>query len=181
MDTIWRLLFKSRKHEKIRGNWVDKMRTENELVVCKMCKEPIWNFFCVDCLSRDVSGVIPERLDAEFRKFHSEFASHFRNHMHREPCIRCRRENEISVCPYCYTNEVFYWLLKADPIAAKRIMRMLPIFKHHYPREFVNMNFVDAITETRNPRKAEGICDRCGEFSENLTEAETGWVCEDCR
>lgn len=153
----------------------------DSLVICKMCKEPIWNFFCVDCLAKDVKGVIPENLSDKFQLFHSNIVRHFGHDMHTEPCVNCHKENEVSVCPYCYSNEVFYWLLRADPIAAKRIMRMLPVFKHHYPREFINMNMVDAITQTGTSRKEEGVCERCGVFSENLTETDTGWVCEDCR
>jgi hypothetical protein len=153
----------------------------NELVICKMCKEPIWNYFCVDCLSKCVHGVLPDDLRDQYADFHQNIIRHFGHELHKEPCINCKQESNVSVCPYCYSNEVFYWLLKTDPIAAKRIMRMLPIFKHHYPREFINMDFVDAITEVKNMKPTEGICDRCGEFSENLKETDDGWVCEECR
>jgi hypothetical protein len=150
-----------------------------DLKICKICKEPVQNFICVDCLKEDISGISSMHIRMPFLEFHEKLKSHFGNPLHKMTCMNCG-ENDVSVCPYCYLNEVFFWMLKEDAITAKRIMRMLPMFRHNEPMEFVEMNFMFAITETKNSQVREGVCERCGEFSDYLKEGQEGWTCAEC-
>jgi hypothetical protein len=156
-----------------------------EPMICKICKEPIWNFLCVECIAKDIRGMLPSHLTPGFSKFHHNIKKYFYNRNHGTFCVRCRGHSAVSVCPYCYLNEAGNWLMGADQIMAKRLLRLIPPFghRHSFPNESVSMNFTEAITELDdqdNKGSAPGVCDFCGEFSEALTRTEQGWICEEC-
>ena len=155
-----------------------------DIVLCKICKEPIWNYLCVECLASDIKGVLPTHLIRSFSKFHHNFKKYFYHKNHGTDCIHCRKPNPVSVCPYCYLNEAGNWMKGVDQILAKRLLRFIPPFRHRhdFPKPNVSMKFTEAVTELENTEMPEGICDRCGEFSESLSqEREDGWICEQCR
>lgn len=154
-----------------------------DLVLCKMCKEPIWNFLCIDCLADDIKGVLPSHLTQSFRKFHHDLKRYFYNRNHGTYCIRCGKPNPVAICPYCYLNEAGNWMMGMDQILAKRLLRLIPPFrhKHDFPNQMISMKFTEAIEGLENGKEHSGLCDRCGEFSEGMRETEGGWLCESCR
>ena len=146
-----------------------------DLVLCKICKEPIWSFICVDCLAEDIGKVLPHHIVSGFSAFHKEFSGHFHSDYDHEPCIKCRGINNVTVCPYCYLSEVIEKLFDRDVIMTKRLIRFLPFLKHPYFKKDAV-----AITELHNEKSMNGPCDECGEYSEDLEESCKGWVCERC-
>ncbi len=155
-----------------------------DLAICKICKEPIWNFLCTECLAKDIKEALPDHLVKGFSKFHHNFKRYFYNKNHGTECVHCKKPSPVSVCPYCYLNEAGNWMRGVDQIMAKRLLRLIPPFRHksEFPKANVSMEFTNAITELENEKGTEGVCDRCGEFSENLKQhGEDGLVCEVCR
>lgn len=147
-----------------------------DLVLCKICKEPIWNFLCVDCLAKDVKKVIPKWLLKDFFLFHRRMVKNFHSYYDRTYCLKCKHESYVVVCPYCYLNEALSEMSKKAPILAKKLVRSLPFFKHPYTKKEAR-----TITEFTNRKTTYGVCDECGEYSEYLEKTDRGWLCENCR
>jgi hypothetical protein len=147
-----------------------------DLALCKMCKEPIWNFLCVDCMGKDVRKVLPEGLLKDFDLFHRRIVESFHSFYDHTFCLKCRHENPVVVCPYCYVKEMLSLFSGKEPILAKKVARLIPYFRHPYRKEDAR-----AITELHNGKTAYGMCDECGECSESLERRGNGWVCEGCR
>ena len=146
-----------------------------DLTLCKICKEPIWNFLCVDCLAEDVRKAMPEHLADEFSAFHRRFVRSFHSHYEHMYCIKCKNTNSVTVCPYCYLKEVFTVFSEKDTITAKRLIRFLPFFKHPYKESDAK-----TLTEFRAGETNYGVCDCCGEYSDLLMKTDEGWLCENC-
>jgi len=147
-----------------------------EPVICKMCKEPIWNFMCVDCIANDAEKALPERFQKDFSDLHKSIVENFYSSYDHTFCLKCRHSNPVAVCPYCYITEVLSLLSGKEPIFVKRLVRLLPFYRHPYSESDSK-----TITEFRNKKTAHGVCDECGETSESLERMDNGWVCEDCR
>lgn len=150
--------------------------------VCKICKEPIWNFFCPDCLAEDIKNWLPFHTRGNFDTFHRQFSGYFHSNLDTafSWCLKCKNLKEASICPYCYANETVYWLKSVDPALANRFARFFP-----FDFEKIGHN---ALLKTTNPpidtrvkSQQFGICDSCGEYSDELECVEGEWVCEDCR
>lgn len=150
--------------------------------ICQICKEPIWNFFCPDCLAGDVKKWLPEGMTRKFEGFHKQFSGYFHSNLDTgfNWCLKCRSLKEASICPYCYTNEVIYWLKSLDAAMANR-------FAHIFPFDFDKIGH-KALLKTINPpidtevkSHQFGICDSCGEYSDELECVEGEWVCSGCR
>ncbi|NIO22591.1 MAG: hypothetical protein GTN38_01005 [Candidatus Aenigmarchaeota archaeon] len=146
------------------------------LAVCKICKEPIWNFLCVDCIARNTRKFLSDGLKKDFNHFHRKFVENFYSHHDHTFCLKCRHNNNVTICPYCYAKEMFSMLSSREPILAKRMWRFTTLLKHPYRESDAR-----TITELGNKKSAYGMCDECGECSELLERADNGWVCEDCR
>jgi hypothetical protein len=150
--------------------------------LCQICKEPIWNFLCIDCLESHIKRWLPVRLAHEFDKFHHTFSKHFRS-MFSEPeyCMHCKSHKNKPVCPYCYTNEVYHWLKVRDRNLAGRFITLFFFdFERTGFRDPVKMDNLTPITEDIDVETEFGICDECGEYSEELHHADCGWVCKAC-
>ncbi len=150
--------------------------------VCQICKEPIWNFFCSDCLADDIKHSLPGGLQTGFASFHRQFTGYFHSNLDTtfNWCLNCKTLKEASICPYCYGNEVVYWLKAHSPGLAKRIIRLLPWdFGRVKTEAPVNPDIEPIDTEVK--RTQFGICDGCGEYSDGLESKEGEWLCEDCR
>lgn len=147
-----------------------------DFALCKICKEPIWNFLCVDCIAKDAKKVLPKRSMKDFSVFHRRIVENFYSHYDHTYCLKCRHENPVTLCPYCYISEMIHMISRKEPIMAKRFVRFLPFFRHPYSEKDAR-----TITELKNEKTAYGMCDECGETSESLERTENGWVCEDCR
>jgi len=150
--------------------------------LCQICKEPIWNFLCVDCLERQIKRWLPVSLSSDFEKFHHVFSRHFRSVLSEpEYCMHCKSEKDKPVCPYCYTNEVYHWLGSKDISLAARFINIFFFdFEKSGFKDPVRMENLIPITEDEGAEKEAGICDECGEYSEELSPTESGWVCKGC-
>jgi hypothetical protein len=155
---------------KIKGYSGGKM----EALACNICKEPAWNFRCMDCMAKDVKEFLPGGLAKKFQGFHKSFYSHFDSaHLVLNGavyCVSCRSTKESPICPNCYTNEVYTWLEEKSPRLARKFIKM---FSFGGPAELP--------AEDESPAEEEfGICDECGEYTEELVLADGEWVCREC-
>lgn len=145
-----------------------------EALACNICKEPAWNFMCMDCVARDIKEFLPHKLVKGFQGFHKSFYSHFDSGQlvlnGGVYCMSCRSTRESPVCPHCYTSEVFHWLQERDHKAAQKFARIFSFGGRG-----------DAL-EGDGPFSGEeqGICDECGEYAEELTLADGEWICREC-
>jgi hypothetical protein len=151
--------------------------------ICKICKEPIWSFHCLDCLAKDIEKWISPKFLDDFREFHSTFMRHFNNNIDTtfEHCLKCKVERESVVCSFCYINEFLSWIKTKDPEATKKLKKKFIFgFEHRGFDKFFRNTRLMPITEGRCYRVTIGLCDNCGEFTENLTYHDGRWVCEEC-
>lgn len=144
-----------------------------EALVCNLCKEPAWNFMCMECVASDVRNILPRGLGKKFMAFHREFASHFSAaHLVLNGavyCFNCKSTQESPVCPACYAKEVHHWLEEDSPSLAKKLMMML---------SFGGQPLAEG---DERPRDEEaGICDECGEYADDLVLSDGQWVCKEC-
>lgn len=159
-----------------------------ETEVCKLCYEPIFNFICFDCLERDTERflnlVSPELLN-EFQTLQFSISTHFSFPYSQEKCIKCNNQISTPICPWCFINEVYFWLLEKDYLLAKFFSRMFnfDFLGTGYPGIIPNMvrKFEPVIISERTERTDIGICDNCGQSVSELFEIEGNWVCESCR
>jgi len=156
------------------------MEQQTEAIVCQLCREPIWNFLCVDCLSDNVSKWMPKTLTESFEKFNENIRSYIHTTPDNyEPCLKCDLLNETSICPHCYTHETFHWLKTKDSELAASFSKMF-FFYNFEGAELFSSNALP-ITESKNNPKDTGSCDNCGKESDYLNNLEGEWYCETCR
>lgn len=152
--------------------------------ICKICKEPVWSFFCMDCLAEDVVRILPERIKDKFREFHSSLFQDFTSSddLSFDYCLKCGVEKENPVCTYCYLNEAMAWLRGKNEKLAEKVRRGLEfaIRKEGFPDFFRNTRMEPITQVWCNPRD-DGICDHCGLYSEDLRRLDGKMVCEACR
>ena len=158
----------------------------NDLTVCQICKEPVrklspWmfvskagraDFICPDCIAAGIRQFLPSSFSENFSSFHHSFLFHFKNNdFAAATCLSCRTECEFTVCPYCYTREVHEWLEKINKPLAGQFIKIF------------SFGFDDQLRPPvgdRPPKEEMGICDECGEYSEELLFLEEGWLCREC-
>lgn len=157
-----------------------------ETIICRICLEPIMNFLCTDCLKQAISSWLSSesnQLLADYQVFHSLLSNFFSGN-EQEFCVKCKKKSNTILCPYCYTNEVFWWLFNKNINLAKK-------FVHLFNFDFLDIGFFPH-TKTRNLKPIIisedqenfdeiGICESCGQLSENLKKENGVWLCESCR
>lgn len=147
--------------------------------LCKICKEPISNFICIDCLKNEISERIPEKLRDKFLDFHRNLSIHFNSKTSRfMPCLKCKLSSAPYICIYCYLNEVFSWFKENRLI--EKLRRNLRFDFEGVKKSLKNHSALP-ITEIENHKERDGICDECGEYSESLVMVNSEWVCGGCR
>jgi len=157
-----------------------------ETVICKLCFEPITNFLCISCLNKTISTwllSLNNNLLNDYEFFHLSLLDQFSSDENQEKCIKCRRITNTVLCPYCYVNEVFWWIFNKDINLAKKFVRLFNF-------DFLNMGYLPE-TKTRNLKQIaifdeektleSGICESCGQASVDLKEENGIWLCESCR
>ncbi|MEM7825889.1 MAG: hypothetical protein QW412_03465, partial [Candidatus Aenigmatarchaeota archaeon] len=115
-----------------------------ETIVCRVCLEPIMNFLCIDCLKQAISSWLSsesKQLLADYQVFHS-LLSNFFSSDEQEFCVKCKKKSNTILCPYCYTNEVFWWLFNKNINLAKK-------FAHLFNFDFLDIGFFPH-SKTRN-------------------------------
>ncbi len=156
-----------------------------EVYLCQLCKEPIWNFVCIECLAEDIRLWLPGPLSSSFRRFtdvllftfhysHNDGDHHLR---HTARGFVCNSRGRGSVCLYCYLNEAYQWLKEEDTVMAEKFLNLF------------NFGMRSAFEETllarpepidpREQLRMEGFCEECESLAE-VTLTNEGWVCEDC-
>jgi hypothetical protein len=91
------------------------------------------------------------------------------------------RNHTEPVCLYCYVNEVFQWLYAIDRPVAKRFRKLFSFgLKKEDFREII-ISHAEPIATDRTETAEFGVCDVCGEYSEELIKTRDGWVCGDCK
>ncbi|MEM5834511.1 MAG: hypothetical protein QXQ69_01520 [Candidatus Aenigmatarchaeota archaeon] len=157
-----------------------------ETTICRICLEPIINFLCIDCINQTISRWLSQErtsLLQEYQTIHL-FLRNFFSSDEQEFCVKCKKKSSTVLCPYCYTNEIFWWIFSKDISLAKK-------FAHLFNFDFQGTGFYNH-EKTRNlvpvilnedPENLEeiGICEACGQFSENLKKKNGSWLCESCR
>lgn len=144
-------------------------------LACNLCKEPAWNFLCMECVAKDVTEFLPHELVDEFRGFHEYFYNHFDSPQlvlnGAVYCVNCRSTKESPVCPNCYANEVQLWLDDKDSGLAVKFARMF---------NFGGQASIP-FQEEAHTKEDFGICDECGEYTDELAQTAGEWVCRECR
>lgn len=147
--------------------------------MCKICKEPIWNFICIDCIARDVKRHFPAKLLNSFTRFHRNLHRHFHSATDRfMPCLTCKLSNAPAICIPCYMNEAQSWA-KAHGLMGM-VGKKFSFDFTRLERELREHNALP-ITESENFREKSGLCDMCGEYSDSLMLVDSEWICEECK
>ncbi len=151
-----------------------------EMHICQICKEPIWNFICIDCISKDIKNQLPEKLSGEFLEFHNVISKSFRFTQEGfKPCLICGVSDASSVCPVCYITEMYMWF--KDNGLMKSVRKKFHFNFERYERLMKTHEIVPITEDEENMRGEEfGICDECGEYSDELISVDGRWVCREC-
>ncbi len=155
------------------------------LSICKICKEPIWNFLCLDCLEEDIKRWMPTEHLGGFLSFHRDFLNHFITPADAtfDACLRCRSLREAGVCAFCYLNEFVSWVRHLDTGLTEKLQNSF-IFSFERRGEFDGFfrnTRLQPVTHVICEREGFGICDGCGEYSDELGNDNGRWVCPDCK
>ena len=151
-----------------------------EVQVCQLCKEPIANFACIRHMGEGIAQWLPSPAKEAFEMENARFLGTF-SYMHTDSGRRalCRSGGE-PICLHCYVNEVFQWLNEIDRPVARRFRKLFAFgMKKEDFREII-ISHAEPITENMPERAEFGVCDRCGEYSEELSKSREGWICEGC-
>lgn len=76
---------------------------------CMLCKEPVTNPVCQDCLAQAIEQWLHEEAPEKIEGLHTE--TEMIKSPHGVRCIKCHKHFEI--CTYCYTKHIFNWLKDA--------------------------------------------------------------------
>lgn len=153
-----------------------------DISICSICLEPIYNFICSDCLEKSIEKWIKDKkLLVEFRKFHEKLKRIFSSENEKEFCIKCRNTNSCSICPYCYTKEIYTWLKEKSKELAERFWK---IFNFDFENTGITTdstlkNFQPIII-SRIENTLFSICENCEKVAE-LKIVNGSWLCEECR
>lgn len=159
-----------------------------ETKICKLCLEPLFNFICVDCLADSIKKFLffgNLQLLKDFELFHKKFSRFFSSHNleKKARCVKCKRIFDVMVCPYCYINELFWWLFEKDLNLARKVAQFFN-FDFLGTGYVLNLRKVDPviISEDKEVFLPEiGICESCGQTSDDLEKINGEWLCESCR
>lgn len=77
-----------------------------EEIECALCREPVTNPVCHECLADAIAQWVaeeaPERIEGFWRETRALDGAD------GVACIHCKRP--VGVCTYCYTRAIFNWL-----------------------------------------------------------------------
>ena len=163
------------------GGTVERM----DIPICQICKDPIWSFICPDCLAKDIDHWLPHSFSKQFAQFHGTLLTFFHPNLDTVfvHCLDCKTESEAAVCPYCYITEVYYWLKQKNVKLARKIYKMLPLGSDWKTTALSGCVWRDGFRPLgeKEAKPAEsGVCDECGEYSDELVFIDGEWVCREC-
>ena len=154
-------------------------------IICQMCKQPVKNFVCINCIGADIKNWLPSMHQRGFVEFHELISSQFSYEQGdlsgRSRCLLCERNEIRPVCSFCYTNEVFLWLTERDSNLAQVFSNVFNYdFEGSGHREFEGLHGFQPVIEIEDELLDEGICEECECFSSELRQSNGKWVCETC-
>jgi hypothetical protein len=159
----------------------------NEILLCKVCLEPISNFICPDCLYKAIQQWLwryEPSIIANFKDFHKAFIDSTISEQTAK-CIVCKQDFYHMICSYDYMKEAYSWL--EDHLNKKRLKEFLHIFSLGFrkiDRRASGWFFYrnkGPLPENNNSIDI-GLCEVCDNFSYNLKyNASNHMVCENCR
>jgi len=157
--------------------------------ICQMCKEPISNFICTNRLAMSIRDWLPSKHVDEFTRFHNSIVYYFNadhcefgysHEQHNSKNIVCAKRDKASVCAFCYISEVYEWLKERNENVAEQFLQVFSLGYKKIRYKSQDKIVKDAITESKVWEKDSGICDDCGEFSDELKIDNGTWVCKAC-
>ncbi len=151
-----------------------------ELQICQLCKEPIANFASIRHMGEGIAKWLPSPTKELFEKENARFLGTFSATHPDSGRSALYDAGGEPVCLYCYVNEVFHWLSGIDKAVAKRFRRLFAFGMRKEDFREIIISHAMPITETAHERSVCGICDRCGEYSEELSKSRDGWICSGC-
>lgn len=153
-----------------------------EGLICQLCKEQISNPICIDCKAKNVESWLPDRLSPDFKKFHAFISHHFDSfdlELGGVYCLNCGTDKETSICIHCYLSEVAGWIKERDTMLSRKFAKVF-LVNFVYKKEVVGMQRLEKLAEAREHETEFGICDDCGEFSDELRLINGRWMCSSC-
>ena len=150
---------------------------DKHLSVCQMCKEPVWNFICVDCIAEGIRDFLPSVFRSSFDSFQHTLSIYFHgDESAGNACLSCHKHCSFALCHYCYTSEVYQWLEETNQPLAKRFMNVFSF--GFYSPSLASASQEPVAWEQR--KEDAGICDECGNYSDELFLLSGEWACRDC-
>ncbi len=148
---------------------------------CRLCKEPIWNFLCTSCLSKDIMRLLSRKRAEEFQRFHRTLTGLMgKGSALPIECLKCGSSRSPPICIDCYLNEVYTWFKDKDPGMIGEISAGFSFDFRLHETIMKEHEFVP-VTEEGPDINDTGLCEQCGEYSEDLRIMEGEWVCGQCR
>ena len=121
--------------------------------------------------------MLPPEQVPDFLEFQKSISSYFSSGNTEMPCIICGKPNPAVICIYCYTQEVRDFVMNEKP----ELSDLLRAFRLKFQKEGrPESNAFMPVFEDDNLRRAPGLCDECGEYSDELVPVEGEWVCPEC-
>ena len=85
---------------------------KQDMYECIGCHEAITNPICQDCLTRDIKSWLNKKHPAIVTLF-NKFVSNSIRIKEGITCVSCG--NKMTLCPYCFTEDVYYWVREVAP------------------------------------------------------------------
>lgn len=172
-----------------------------EVVICRLCLEPLYNFICVDCFLEAVKKWLRSKYEDELipaiERRHEELKRLLSSDFNCGTCIKCKSEVTAWACPCCYLYEMYCVIKTEKPELAKEFESMFNydfLYRHGYSQLTFWQSLNRQILSTRNfqpviiahaPDKRNKpdmcICENCGQPSARLKKQNGSWLCESCR
>jgi len=176
-----------------------ELKRMKETTICRLCLETVNNFICPDCLFKAITSWIlkigQEKLYSILLKKHQQIKTLLNSDENGENvCIVCKKKYKEAVCPHCYLYEIYLTIKEQDSEVAREFEKVfnfdfsfhnpftqLTIWQSLHKQVLSTRNFKPIIIVDKKVKSDIGICERCGEPSDDLKEVNGQWLCESCR
>lgn len=111
--------------------------------ICMVCNEAIFNPICPSCLVREVRHWIDGNISNNIASSVVRFAESLKEEFYSEgiQCVICR-DNETPVCPYCFTEEIYTFIVESGG-GKKFIEEFMTHFNYDFEHEGYEKDFED--------------------------------------
>jgi len=143
--------------------------------LCLLCKETITSPIAIEQLKDHVELWIPDELRHGFNQLHSSLMSQITTWTMASASAET---GEQLVCIHCYVKEVYQWVKQRDLVIATQFLN---VFSFGYQRASFEKDYTHHAEDTVEDSNSEfGICDECGEYTDELEQAAGEWTCKEC-